>query len=85
MSGWAYYAYRTPSSGWILSGIGVSAIAVIVLAIKWTFHPSSSPDAIYHLVQMLALYCFFQGSQQLSDRQFGNNQFGSRWIKDTDG
>lgn len=70
ITGWAYWIYRISYAGWLVSGISVSAIAVIILALKWTVHPLLSPDAIYHLVQMIALYCFFRGSRRLSDRPF---------------
>ena len=68
MTGWSYFTHRISYAGWMLGGIGVSAIAAVVLALKWTFHPLLSPDAIYHLVQMVALYCFFQGCRAMGDR-----------------
>lgn len=68
MSGWAYGVEKAAYAVWIISGIGVSALAALILAIKWTVHPIISPDAIYHVVQMVALYCFFQGSRRLCDR-----------------
>lgn len=72
LCGWPSRSSSGTYRKWMLSGIGVSAIAAVILAIKWTVHPLLSPDAIYHLVQMLALYCFFQGSQLLRDRRLTN-------------
>lgn len=68
LSGWAYGLERAAYAVWLLGGIGVSAIAAFVLAIKWTVHPLLSPDAIYHVIQMVALYFFFEGSRCLGDR-----------------
>ena len=73
MSGYAYGIERAAYAVWIMGGIGISAIAALVLAIKWTVHPVLSPDAIYHLVQMIALYFFFRGSRRLCDRQLVND------------
>ena len=78
MMGWAYLMHRVSYAGWMIGGIGVSAIAAVVLAIKWTFHPWLSPDAIYHLVQMVALYCFFMGSRDMGDRHQQSCIMGDR-------
>lgn len=63
-----YCSQQTSSTVWITSGIVVSGLAAAVLGLKWSPVMAISPDALYHVVQMVALYLFFRGSSRLGDR-----------------
>ncbi|MBD0335423.1 MAG: hypothetical protein ICV62_08040 [Cyanobacteria bacterium Co-bin13] len=52
---------RQTGSRWILAGVGVSALAVGVLALPSTGVGAWRTVDLYHIVQMAALGCFFLG------------------------
>ncbi|HEY9763374.1 MAG TPA: hypothetical protein V6D07_12665 [Trichocoleus sp.] len=52
---------QRPGAVWIIAGVGVSAIAVVALAFPWSGIAMFTPVDVYHLVQMVALSCFYLG------------------------
>lgn len=52
---------QRPGSIWMISGVGVSAIAAVALALPWSGIAMFQPVDVYHLVQMVALSCFYLG------------------------
>ncbi|MGB3491445.1 MAG: hypothetical protein WBA57_01870 [Elainellaceae cyanobacterium] len=64
-----YFTQKTPSTIWFTGGIMISMVAVCILALRWSPSVMISPDAIYHIVQMVALYWFYRGTQLLADRK----------------
>lgn len=54
------------SAWWISAGIGLSVVAVMVQTSRLAIGLFNHND-LYHLVQMVALYLFYQGASLLSD------------------
>jgi hypothetical protein len=55
--------HRQSSTGWLIAGVGVSGVAALIL---WSGDRQGlNLSAIYHLVQMVALYLFYRGVKQL--------------------
>jgi acyl-coenzyme A thioesterase PaaI-like protein len=52
------------SGQWIVAGIAVSALAIGVQAVQLTI-AVLTPNDLYHLVQMIALYLFYRGASLL--------------------
>ncbi len=67
----AAVAVRRAWSGWILAGLGLSAVAAIVQQSGWPRLPAFNHNDLYHLIQALGLIAFFQGARRLgmSDKQ----------------
>lgn len=57
---WGLHRQR-PGAVWIIAGVVVSAIAVVALAFPWAGIAMFKPVDVYHLVQMVALSCFYLG------------------------
>jgi len=51
---------------WLMAGFSLSGLSACVLMWQWTPIRAIHPEAIYHLFQMVALYCLFQGSRTLT-------------------
>lgn len=59
---------RLTSAILIISGIVVSGIAASVLWIEVAAIDPLTPNDVYHLIQMIALYLLFRGAKLLKDR-----------------
>jgi len=64
----AAIALRRPWSGWMLAGVGLSVIAALVQQLHWAPSRSFNHNDLYHVIQALALICFYAA---------GNNFAGS--------
>jgi hypothetical protein len=58
---------QSAAVSWIVSGIGVSAIAALILSSRFKWAIGIKAVDIYHLVQMVALYLLYKGASQLKD------------------
>jgi hypothetical protein len=56
------------SATWIIVGIVVSGLAATIHASRVTIAPQFNHNDIYHLIQMMALYCFYKGATLLKDQ-----------------
>lgn len=56
------------AAGWIISGILISGIAVGIQAAGITIAEHFNQNDLYHVVQMLGLYAFYQGAKLLKDK-----------------
>ena len=61
------HAQRKAGGNWLKLGIVVSAIAVALLVGKVSPHPHFNQNDLYHIVQMIGLYCFYKGAVLLHD------------------
>lgn len=52
---------------WLKSGILVSGIGLLIQQSGWSLHEHFNHNDIYHLVQMLGIYCFYRGAECLHD------------------
>ncbi|MBD2259613.1 hypothetical protein [Pseudanabaena sp. FACHB-2040] len=62
---------RQTGSHWMVAGVGVSALAVGILALPKAGFGAFSPVDIYHIVQMAALSCFFLGVYRSANPVWG--------------
>jgi len=60
-------------AGWFISGALVSGLAVLILILQIR-SLGISTNALYHLVQIIALYLLFRGAQQVKDYYPQSNQ-----------
>lgn len=56
------------SATWIIAGILISVLAVTIQASRVFIAPYFNYNDIYHLIQMVALYCLFKGATLLKDQ-----------------
>jgi hypothetical protein len=52
---------------WLKRGILVSAVGLVILVGKLSLHQHFNQNDMYHLVQMVGLYCFYRGACILHD------------------
>jgi hypothetical protein len=45
---------------WFVAGLGISGLAAIMLVMPWPQRLRLSPFAVYHLIQMVALFCIYR-------------------------
>ena len=71
MIAWAVAALfcRRAWSGWMLAAVGMSAVAGWVQQSGWGVPDHLDHNAVYHLIQVLALFGFYQGGRQLGRSQ----------------
>ncbi|HEY9647207.1 MAG TPA: hypothetical protein V6C88_12595 [Chroococcidiopsis sp.] len=62
------------AASWMLAGVVLSGVAVSLLQTSLAAPLGLTANDVYHLAQMIGLYLFYRGAQQLKDRE------GS-WIK----
>ena len=65
--GWAWVRSRRTADGWILAGVAVSVVAAAVQALELAPHPHFNHNDLYHVIQMVGLWCFFSGGSHLHD------------------
>ena len=53
---------------WIVAGVIVSLVAGVVQARRVTLHRHFNHNDLYHVIQIVALYFFYRGGEQLVDR-----------------
>lgn len=53
----------------MILAISISLIAAMVQMLKISPHPSFNHNDLYHVVQMLGLYLFYQAAPKMTDRQ----------------
>lgn len=56
------------SAPWIIAGILVSFLGVGIQMIGVDLHERFNHNDVYHMLQLIGLYCFFRGGRLLSDR-----------------
>jgi len=47
---------------WLKKGIVVSAVGILLMVMKVSLHTHFNQNDLYHVVQMLGLYCFYRGA-----------------------
>lgn len=52
---------RKAGGSWLKKGIVVSAIGIVLMVSKASLHPHFNQNDLYHVVQMVGLYCFYKG------------------------
>lgn len=52
---------------WLKGGILVSAIGLLIQQSGWSLHEHFNHNDIYHLVQMLGIFCLYRGAECLHD------------------
>lgn len=60
-------AHRTMGHKWLKAGLALSAVGVSIQRIGIGFHEHFNHNDIYHIVQMLGIYCFYRGALYLHD------------------
>lgn len=71
---------NSSTAQWLLSGLGVSAVGLVLLGSGLSLHRHFNHNDLYHSVQAVALYLFFRGARLLEDRP----KTGSRRQDDGD-
>lgn len=56
-----------PAAPWLVAGVVVSGIAAAVQLRKVAPHPRFNHNDLYHVIQIVALYLFYQGGRLLVD------------------
>lgn len=71
MTAWAVAAlvYRRAWSGWMIVAVGLSAVAGWVQQSRWGIPVHLDHNAVYHLIQALALFGFYQGGRLVGRSQ----------------
>jgi hypothetical protein len=67
LHGWGWWRTRAAGDGWIALGVVVSVFAAAVQALELAPHPRFNHNDLYHVIQMVALWCFFRGACVLPD------------------
>lgn len=62
------HLHRT-SAFWMLAGVLISGGAIALLLSRISIPPFLNSYDLYHLTQMIALYCFYRGARELTDQQ----------------
>ncbi len=57
------------AAGWMIGGVLLSGVAVSLLQTSLAAPLGLTANDIYHLAQMIGLYLFYRGAQQLKDAQ----------------
>jgi hypothetical protein len=65
---YAMARWRSPGTGWLAAGVGVSLVAMLVQVRRVSPHRYFNHNDLYHVVQMAALYLFYRGGALLVDR-----------------
>ena len=52
---------RKAGASWLKKGVLVSAIGIALMVTKVSLHPHFNQNDLYHVVQMVGLYCFYRG------------------------
>lgn len=65
---YAMVRWRSPGTGWMVAGVGVSLVAGLVQVRRIAPHRYFNHNDLYHVVQMVALYLFYRGGALLVDR-----------------
>ena len=60
-------ARRSTGHKWLKAGLAVSAAGVLIQQIGIGIHEHFNHNDIYHLVQMVGIYCFYRGALCLHD------------------
>jgi hypothetical protein len=58
---------RKAGGGWLKTGIVVSAMGIVLMVSKVSLHQHFNQNDLYHVVQMVGLYCFYRGAILLHD------------------
>jgi len=56
---------RKVGVGWFWKGIFASAIGIALMKAKVSFHQHFNHNDLYHVIQMLGLWCFYRGAALL--------------------
>lgn len=56
---------RRAGGSWLKKGIVVSAAGILLMVMDVSLHPHFNQNDLYHVVQMVGLYCFFRGAALL--------------------
>ena len=56
---------RKTGVGWLKKGIVVSAVGILLMVSKVSPHQHFNQNDLYHVVQMVGLYCFYRGAALL--------------------
>jgi hypothetical protein len=59
---------RRKWSGWMLSGVGLSAVAGWVQQSGWGLSPGFNHNDVFHVIQALALVGFYRAGSGLGER-----------------
>jgi hypothetical protein len=62
---------REPGAPWIIAGILISFAAAIIQMSGRGIHRHFNHADLYHVVQMVGVYCFYRGGRWLADREPG--------------
>lgn len=54
--------HRKAGVSWLRKGILVSAIGIALMVAKVSFHKHFNHNDIYHVIQMVGLWCFYRGA-----------------------
>ena len=57
--------HRKVGVRWLEKGIVVSAIGIALMVAKVSFHQHFNHNDLYHVIQMLGLWCFYRGAALL--------------------
>ncbi|WP_416669232.1 DUF6962 family protein [Egbenema bharatensis] len=69
LQGWAIHqGHHVRAARWIVGGIIVSGLAVAVQSTGMAIGQHFNHNDIYHVIQMVGLYLFYRGANQLKDR-----------------
>ncbi len=68
LQAFALVSWRAASSSWILAGVGVSAAAAVIEALRPGLPAPFGPDAVYHLIQLAGVFLFYRGALLFVDR-----------------
>ncbi len=61
------YARRDVSANWIIAGVVFSLIALPVQASGFVVNEWFNHNVLFHLIQMVALHCFYNGGRYMKD------------------
>ncbi len=64
---YSYLTASNPGSGWLVIGILISFAAAGVQMSGFSLHQHFNHNDIYHIIQMLGMYCIYRGSLLLTD------------------
>lgn len=64
----AVLVLRRKWSGWMLSGVGLSAVAGWVQQSEWGLSPGFNHNDVFHVIQALALVGFYRAGCKLGER-----------------
>jgi hypothetical protein len=65
---YAMARWRSPGTGWLVAGVGVSLGSGLIQVRRIAPHRHFNHNDLYHVVQMVALYLFYRGGALLVDR-----------------